>query len=137
MDQRIIDNTVDAVKIIANPYGYLFSKFVEKIAPAKTESSDTQLSEMESLRLESEKQEFQMRILEAQAKVAQELAIARRIETAQEVEMEEFFDYSGEGNAGANLDEKGISLGVKGSGRRVSKRIIRFKGGTLGDADLA
>ena len=64
---------------------------------------------------------------EAQARVAQELAIAKRIEVAEEVEMEEFYDYSGEASLGLKADKQSVSLGAGASGRRVSKRIYRFK----------
>ena len=42
--------------------------------------------------------------------------------------MEEFYDYSGEGSVGGKLDEKGLFVGAGGSGRRVSKRVYRFRG---------
>jgi hypothetical protein len=42
--------------------------------------------------------------------------------------MIEYYDYSGEGHVGAKLDEKGVSVGAGGGGRRVSKRVFRFKG---------
>jgi len=51
---------------------------------------------------------------EAQAKVAQELAIARRVELAEQVEIEEFYDTSGEGNIGLKADEKSVALGASG-----------------------
>jgi len=66
----------------------------------------------------------------AQAKVEQELAISRRIDGAEEVEIEEFYDLSGKGNAGLNTDGETVSLGFGGEGRRVTKRIIKFKGYT-------
>lgn len=44
-----------------------------------------------------------MRMSEAEARVAQELAIAKRIETAHEVEMTEYFDYSGQGTSESKL----------------------------------
>jgi len=65
---------------------------------------------------------------ERQAKVAQELAIAQRIRTAEEVEVEELYDYSGEGNLGLNVKDEGVMLGACGKGSRVVKRICRFKG---------
>lgn len=65
---------------------------------------------------------------EDQAKVAQEIAIARRIDTAEEVTIEEFYDTSGEAGIGLNSNGENISLGVNGSARRVTKRIYTFKG---------
>lgn len=71
-----------------------------------------------------------MKMAEAQARVAQELALASRIETAEEVEMEEYYDTSGEGSLGVQATEGALSLGASGSGRKVSKRVFRFKGNT-------
>ena len=83
---------------------------------------------LEELRAETERQELASRMAEDQARVAQELAIARRIETAQEVEISEFYDYSGKGHVGGEFDGHNITLGIGGSGRRVRKRVYRFKG---------
>ncbi len=44
--------------------------------------------------------------------------------------MEEFYDYSGEGHIGAKTDGESLSLGASGTGRRISKRIYRFRGNT-------
>lgn len=71
---------------------------------------------------------------ERQAKVAQEVAIARRIEMAEEVEIEEFYDTSGEGNVGASTDGESVSLGLQGKGKHVVRRVYRFKG-TAGKTD--
>lgn len=82
-----------------------------------------------------------MRMAEAQARVAQEVAIARRIQTAEEVEMKEYYDYSGDGHIGGKFDGKNVSVGAGGSGRRVSKRVYKFKGNvspeTAPEAELA
>lgn len=77
---------------------------------------------------ETERQLNEMRRLEAQAKVAQEMAIANRIDTAEEVEIEEFYEYGGDGKVGFSADEKSVQLGLSGSARRISKRIYRFNG---------
>jgi len=69
-----------------------------------------------------------MQMAERQAKVAQELALARRIESALNVEMEEFYDISGSGHAGLNTDGCTLSAGIGGKGHKVTKRIFRFKG---------
>ncbi|WP_139323122.1 hypothetical protein [Deinococcus marmoris] len=63
-----------------------------------------------------------------QAQVARELAIARRIDTAEEVEIEEFFDISGKGQMGLQTQESGLSMGISGEGKKLSRRIYRFKG---------
>lgn len=84
--------------------------------------------DIDKLRTEEVKQEITLRMSEAQARVAQEIAIAKRIETAEEVEIEEFYDTTGQGSAGINANANQVSIGLNGSGRRVTKRIYRFKG---------
>ena len=79
------------------------------------------------LRAETERQELAERKGESQARVAQELAIARRIENAAEVVMEEFYDYSLDGKAGVQADATKISAAVGCSNKKVSRRIYRFK----------
>jgi hypothetical protein len=68
-----------------------------------------------------------MQMAERQAKVAQELALARRIESANDVEIEEFYEISGAGHAGLKSTEGTISAGVGGQGQKVTRRIYRFK----------
>ena len=122
---------LEAAKIGLNPTGYLLSQIAESASKNVTHGDAIADKELAALRVEAERQELQMRNAEAQARVAQEIAIARRIESAEEVEMEEFYDYSGEGSVGGKLDEKGLFVGAGGSGRRVSKRIYRFRGHSL------
>jgi hypothetical protein len=83
---------------------------------------------IEALRAEAERQELAARMAESQARVAQELAIARRIETAEEVQMIEFYDYRGKDHLGGDVDRKGFSLGASGAGGKVTKRLYRFRG---------
>lgn len=85
---------------------------------------------MEDLKAELAKQELRGQFEHQQARIAQELAIAQRIANAEEVEIEEYYDGSGKGNAGLGIDmnAKTAHLGVGAEGRRVTKRIYRFKG---------
>lgn len=125
--------TVDSALRNVFPSYNLARVIYDKVAGTNVDaSSDTDLG---TVRADTERQENEMRRLEAQAKVAQEMAIASRIESAAEVQIEEYYDYSGEGKLGANVDDKGLSLGASGAGRRVSKRIYRFTG-SLGAAAL-
>lgn len=116
---------IPAVALI-NPAGYLISvgikKIVEKISDADSSTP------IQTLKEESLRAEVKAKALLAQAKVEQELAISRRIDSAEEVEIEEFYDTSGKGNVGLNAEGESISLGLGGEGRRVTKRIIKFKG---------
>lgn len=119
---------LEAARMALNPTGYLLDQIVEMTSKKVTQAENAADKELTVLRVEAERQEIQMRMAEAQARVAQEVAIARRIETAEEVEMEEYYDYSGSGYLGVRADEQGVTAGAGGSGRRVSKRIYRFRG---------
>lgn len=76
---------------------------------------------------EANRQKIELSMAEMQAKVAQEVAIARRIEEADEVEIEEYYEGEVEGNAGLQSEGNTISLGIGGKGSRVTKRVYRFK----------
>lgn len=90
---------------------------------------------IDKLNEEVAKETVKMRFALQQARIAQELAIAKRIENAEEVEIEEFYDTAGKVNAGINVDQNAstASLGIGAEGRYVVKRIYHFKGGnTIG-----
>ncbi|QDE92842.1 hypothetical protein BHS06_29825 [Myxococcus xanthus] len=80
---------------------------------------------------EVHRQELQARMQQAAARTAQEIAIARRIETADEVEIEEFLEATGEGALGLKAGGKSVTMGASGAGSRVTRRIYRFKGGQV------
>ena len=129
------ENVITAAKIYYNPLGFLIEKISESTANSTNDSNKNQ--SIEDLQLSARKQELQMQMAEAQAKVAQEIAIAKRIELAEEVEIEEFYDTSGEGNLGLKADAKSVALGASGSGRKVTKRIYKYSGVNLSLADKA
>jgi hypothetical protein len=83
---------------------------------------------VEDLQKLAEKQKIEMQMAEAQAKVAQELAIASRIENAEEVIIEEYYEGTGEGKVGLDAKDGNINLGLSGEGRRIAKRVYTFKG---------
>lgn len=85
---------------------------------------------IEALELELKKQTMKLDFEREQAKIAQEYSIAEKIRLAQEVKIEEFYDVSGEGSVGlgVNLMEQSGSLGLKGKGQKVTKRVYYFKG---------
>ncbi|WP_090498168.1 hypothetical protein [Pseudomonas borbori] len=113
---------------LSNPTGYLIGIGIKKIVETISDADST--TPISTLKEESLRAEIKAKALLAQAKVEQELAISRRIDSAEEVEIEEFYDTSGKGNAGLSTDGESISLGLGGEGRRVTKRIIKFKGCT-------
>ena len=75
-------------------------------------------------------QQEQMDLLEQQVKLAKEFAIARRIDTAEKVVIEEYYETRGSGKAGAALDpaKKSGKAELSGSGERVTKRVYTFEG---------
>lgn len=73
-------------------------------------------------------------IVLAQAKAQQEQAIALRIACAEEVQIEEYYDTTGKGHVGVTAKEEGITAGLAGEGRRVTKRIIKFSGNPCPEA---
>ncbi|SOE70558.1 hypothetical protein SAMN05414139_03815 [Burkholderia sp. D7] len=113
-----------------NPSASLVTDAVALAAKAVSSASE---KGVEPLKKEISKQNLQMQFAQHQARVAQELAISRRIDSAEEVEIEEFYDVSGKGQVGFSVDADAAtgSLGLGGEGRKVTKRIYRFKGCTL------
>ena len=85
------------------------------------------------LELEIAKQKILMDFQAHKARVSQEIAIAERISTSHEVEITEYYDISGKGQAGITAQESGITAGVSGEGRKVTHRTIKFSG--FGTAD--
>lgn len=110
--------------------GPLVGLIVDGVEASSKSMDDASGKNLESLREEAAKQQIKMDYSQHQARVAQELAIAKRIENATEVEIEEYYDNSGKGSAGlnVNVETQTGSLGLSGENRRVSKRIYRFKG---------
>lgn len=105
---------------------HLIGLGIKKIVESISESDGS--TPMEALKEELLRAEIKAKALLAQAKVEQELAISRRIDSAEEVEIEEFYDTSGNGNAGLNTDGESVFLGLGVEGRRVTERVIKFKG---------
>lgn len=70
------------------------------------------------------RQELTMRMAERQPNVAQELALARRVESGDDVEMEEFYDISGSNHVAIKTGETGtaqvLGAGPKGHAAGVS-----------------
>jgi hypothetical protein len=87
-------------------------------------------------RLELEKKRDEARNEQLLARAEIDRAIARRIATADTVEIEEILDASAKGHAGLSRDETGGQVGIGGAGQRVVKRRIVLKGtATDGQAD--
>lgn len=90
-------------------------------------SQDEMTAGKEQLSDEVAREEAKARIAITVAQAQQEFAIATRIMSAEEVMIEEYYDATGAGSLGLDADEN-VELGVKGSGRKIVKRIVRLKG---------
>lgn len=113
------------------PGGFLLGPVVAiatALATSQNEIKEAEAQSLESLENAARKQQIVMDFQTHQARVAQEISIAQRIASSAEVEIEEYYDLSGKANAGLKAEEKSVALGVAGEGRRVTKRIIKFKG---------
>jgi hypothetical protein len=120
----LFGNIIMVVNVVVSS---LFGIGLKKITEQFDKSVNATPSEMQEAALRAE---IQASVLLTQAKVEQELAISRRIDSAEEVEIEEYYDISGKGNLGVNIEGENIDLGLSAKGRKVTKRIIRFKGCT-------
>ncbi|ALL23635.1 hypothetical protein ABEX41_12920 [Bacillus tropicus] len=116
----------DALKFAINPTGTLIEKTTQALINKTTNLQES--GTIEQLKEESLKQEYVNRMSESQARVSQELAIAQRISTAEEVEIEEFYEGNGSGGIGVQTNDKGMNIGAQGAGQKVTRRIYRFKG---------
>lgn len=124
MSVAITPAALEALKLIMNPTGYVISKILEKSGNEISEST----ANLDELNEKAKKVEIESKALLAQAKVEQELSIARRIMCAQEVEIEEYYDINGKGAVGLKTEQEGITFGASGEGSKVTKRIIKFSG---------
>jgi ribosomal protein L3 len=86
------------------------------------------------LELEVAKQKIVMEFQVHKARVSQEIAIAERISTSDEVEIIEYYDISGKAQAGITAQESSITAGIGGEGRKVTHRTIKFSGFGIPDA---
>ena len=118
-------NAGDLALAFLFPTGYIVKKGIEALTSTEAKSmegkNDQQLEE------EAKRMRLAIEKIEAQARAEQELAIAQRILTATEVEIEDYYDASGHGGLGVDLKE-GTNLGAYGAGKKITKRIIRLKG---------
>lgn len=127
------DDAKDVLKSVS-PVAWLVTEAAGKAFNSVDKAADEGLKKLDE---EVAKETLKMQFALQQARIAQELAIAKRIENAQEVEIEEFYDTSGKGQAGLSVDLKSetAGIGVGGEGHRVTKRVYHFKGGRTIDAE--
>ncbi|GAA0244525.1 hypothetical protein [Rhodanobacter caeni] len=108
--------------------GPVVAAITSALAASQRELEDAEGKPIESLRETAARQQIVMDLQAHHARVAQEMSIAQRISSSREVEIEEYYDFSGKGSAGVKTQEKDIALGLSGEGRKVTKRVIKFKG---------
>lgn len=135
MEKNTKNLAVDAA-LSMFPAALLAKKLFDLASNAVDNDKDTSSITTPNLREQAERHELEQRIKQSNAKIAQEYAITARIYTADEVEMEEVYEYSRSGSGGIQANVTAGDFGLNGSGevRRVSKRIYRFKGGLQIDA---
>ncbi len=98
---------------------------------AKDAETASESGELDILSKEAKRQEISLHMAKMQSQVAQELAIAHRIENAEEVEIEEYYEGESKGGIGASADGATASFSLGAQGRKVTKRVYRFKGKSL------
>lgn len=132
MDSKKAVSLASGAAAILVPGGFIVAPVVAAISAAlassQNEIKDAEGKSLESLETEARKQQIVMDFQAHQARVAQEISIAQRIASSEEVEIEEYYDASGKGNAGLASEDMNVSLGLSGEGRKVTKRVIKFKG---------
>lgn len=119
---------IEIAKAALNPSGYLMELAFKKSMDAFSTSSSKKDITSQELSEEAIKANIKSTVLTEQAKVEQEISIAKRILIAEEVEIEEYYDVSGSGGVGAKADGSAITLGLQAEGKKVTKRVIKFKG---------
>ena len=112
----------ETAKMVLIP-GYGTAKLIEGVFGVDDEKKTIKQLQEQAIR-----QRLEQQIWEAKAKTLQEIAIAKRIETAEVVEIEEYYDLSGEAGAKLGTDGVTVQAGVSAAGRSVSKRVYRFTG---------
>lgn len=88
----------------------------------------SETGEIVKLEEEGRRQTISLEMARLQAQVAQEAAIAHRIEHAEEVEIEEYYENDASAGLSGSTDGMSAELSLGGRGRRVTKRIYRFTG---------
>jgi hypothetical protein len=118
----------EIIRFALSPTSYMLEKAIAATVKTFTTEADNPSSSTCKLEELALRQEIEARVLKEQARIEQELAIARRIDNAEEVEIEEYYDSSGEGALGLKGDGNEVTVGASGSGKKIVKRIYKFKG---------
>jgi hypothetical protein len=119
--EKAIEAMITATPMIGPVAGIL----LESARDAETAS---ETGEIVKLQEEARRQEISLQMAKMQAQVAQELAIAHRIENAEEVEIEEYYEEETGGGLSGSTDGLSANFSLGGQGRKVTKRVYRFTG---------
>ena len=117
----------DALKALAETTPLIGPIATVLVKSAIDADAASESGELTKLNEEAAHQEISLHMAKLQAQVAQELAIAHRIESAAEVEIEEYYEGEGKAGLGATTDGATASLSIGGEARKVTKRVYRFK----------
>jgi hypothetical protein len=120
--------SMEIVKFAVCPSGYLIGQAIDAAVKSFTTEAKSDSVTTAALKEEAIRQDIETHVLQGKARIEQELAIARRIDNAEDVEIEEYYDSSGKGALGLEASEGSLALGVSGTGRRITKRVYKFKG---------
>lgn len=125
-------------KLVTNPLVRLIGGFplvaVEGIYALVSDNPEEE--DAKNLKEHIKRSEAKAELALARTRIQQEMAIASRIASATEVEIEEYYEGSAKGAAGVKADADSVTFGLSGEGKKITKRILRFKG-WRDDSDLA
>lgn len=113
---------------LLSPTSYLIETALSSALTAFTVTASKENVTTDELSKEARKANIKSNVLIEQAKVEQESSIAKRILIAEEVDIEEYYDIAGSGGAGLKTDGSTFSLGAQAEGKKVTKRVFKFKG---------
>jgi hypothetical protein len=121
---------LQTVAEVLSPFGYgLISMISERLVESSNKSNKIIYDgDDKDVQREIDRKVAEAKILELEAKISQELAIAERIANAIDVEIEEYYEGSGSGKIGGGTDGTTVNLELSGGGKKVIKRIYKFKG---------
>lgn len=115
----------------------LFMAVMSAVSPAVatlTVQKSEQKKTGDGIPTEEEKEKL-LKLLTKQSGIIRELAISRRIDTAEKVTIEEYYDTKGDGKIGGKFEKASVEASIGGSGERVSRRVYTFEGWRAGDTD--
>ena len=121
----VLENALEAMVKATPLIGPVAGVLIESVKDVEAASKSSDLSILVG---EAKRQELSLHMAKMQAQVAQELAIAHRIDNAVEVEIEEYYEGTGKGGISGSVNTESSSVSFGAEGRKVVKRVYRFTG---------